>query len=74
MSLEQDITEGVTKEEMQSFIYALNARIVQGDDVPDEEITIALLYQRALNQHNLEKKTRAKKSKEPLKKLNLEDL
>ena len=55
-----------TPEEMQGYIYSLNARIVQGDEVSDEEITKALLFQRALNQHNLEKKaTRSRKVLRP---------
>jgi len=64
-----------TPEEMQGYIYGLNARIVQGGDVSDAEITKALLFQRALNQHNLERKTtRARKAVTPAPKLNLEDL
>lgn len=67
-----------TKEEMLEYIYDLNHRIVAGADVPDSEITTAIRYQRDLNQHSLEtKKPRASKSstkKEPLKRLNLEDL
>lgn len=66
-----------TTEEMQEYIWALNGRIISGEDVPDSEITTALIYQRDLNQHNLEKKaTRKKKGTvtEPAKKINLEDL
>lgn len=75
MTGEPVTTEETTKEEMQGYIYALNARIVQNDEVSDDEITKALLYQRALNQHNLEKKERkTKKPKAPVVKLNLEDL
>jgi hypothetical protein len=68
-----------TVEEMQSFIWELNRKIVQSIDVPDSDITTALRYQRDLNQHNLEQKGKRKPksataSLPPQQKLNLEDL
>ena len=67
-------------EEMLEYISDLNQKIVAGVDVPDSEIQKAILYQRDLNQHNLEKKPKRTGGpiktalKESIKKLNLEDL
>lgn len=67
-------------EEMLEYISDLNHKIVAGVDVADSEIQKAILYQRDLNQHNLEKKPKRAGGpvkaalKESIKKLNLEDL
>lgn len=67
-------------EEMLEYISDLNHKIIAGVDVSDDEIQKAILYQRDLNQHNLEKKSKRTGApvkaalKESIKKLNLEDL
>lgn len=64
-------------EEMLEFISDLNRKIVQNADVPDSDIQKAIMYQRDLNVHNLEKKPRkttVKNPKEPLQRIKLEDL
>lgn len=66
-----------SNEEMLEYIHDLNRKIVQNMDVSDAEIIIAITYQRDLNQHNMEKKAstrKSKTSKEPVKKISLEDL
>ena len=66
-----------TVEEMQEFIWNINSKIVLNEEVPDSDITKCLLYQRDLNQHNLEKKPSTRKGKPaaaPAAKINLEDL
>lgn len=74
-SVEGTAQAGPEPEEMQQYIYALNTRIVQGLEVADAEIEKALLFQRALNQHKLEKKKgRSKKPAAPAKEIKLEDL